>query len=73
VPAFSLGRTQEILYALNQLHLENRLPKVDYFLDSPLSIKVTDLVKRYPQYFNKTIQKVLESDNDPFHFPVCVI
>jgi len=69
VPAFSLGRTQEILYALNQLHLENRLPKVDYFLDSPLSIKVTDLVKRYPQYFNKTIQKVLESDNDPLHFP----
>ena len=69
IPAFSLGRTQEILYALNQLHLENRLPKVDYFLDSPLSIKVTDLVKRYPQYFNKTIQKVLESDNDPFHFP----
>lgn len=69
MPAFSLGRTQEILYALNQLELENRLPKLDYFLDSPLSITVTDLVKRYPQYFNKTIQKVLESDADPFHFP----
>jgi metallo-beta-lactamase family protein len=69
MPAFSLGRTQEILYALNQLELENRLPKLNYFLDSPLSIKVTDLVKRYPQYFNKTIQKVLESDSDPFNFP----
>src|SRR5688500_835045 len=69
VPAFSLGRTQEILYALNQLKQENRLPQVDYFLDSPLSITVTDLVKQYPQYFNKTIQKVLESDNDPFNFP----
>jgi metallo-beta-lactamase family protein len=69
IPAFSLGRTQEILYALNQLELENRLPKLNYFLDSPLSIKVTDLVKRYPQYFNKTIQKVLESDSDPFNFP----
>jgi metallo-beta-lactamase family protein len=69
IPAFSLGRTQEILYALNQLQLENRLPQLDYFLDSPLSIQVTDLVKRYPQYFNKTIQKVLESDADPFQFP----
>jgi metallo-beta-lactamase family protein len=68
VPAFSLGRTQEILYALNQLELENKLPKLDYFLDSPLSITVTDLVKKYPQYFNKTIQKILETDNDPFHF-----
>lgn len=68
IPAFSLGRTQEILYALNQLELENRLPKLDYFLDSPLSVTVTDLVKRYPQYFNKTIQRVLESDSDPFHF-----
>jgi metallo-beta-lactamase family protein len=68
IPAFSLGRTQEILYALNQLELENRLPRLDYFLDSPLSITVTDLVKKYTQYFNKSIQKVLESDADPFHF-----
>jgi len=68
MPAFSLGRTQEILYALNQLSLERRLPKLTYYLDSPLSITATDLVKRYKQYFNKTIQKVLETDHDPFHF-----
>ena len=68
IPAFSLGRTQEILYAFNQLELEGRLPKLDYFLDSPLSIRVTDLVKKYPGYFNKGIQKILESDTDPFHF-----
>ncbi|HEY0066424.1 MAG TPA: MBL fold metallo-hydrolase [Flavisolibacter sp.] len=68
MPAFSLGRTQEILYALNQLENENRLPKVDYFLDSPLSIQVTDLVKNYPGHFNKSIQKVMKSDTDPFHF-----
>lgn len=68
VPAFSLGRTQEILYALNQLELENRLPKLDYFLDSPLSTSITNVIKKYPQYFNKTIQKVMESDTDPFEF-----
>ncbi len=68
VPAFSLGRTQEILYALNGLELEGRLPKLDYFLDSPLSMEVTELVKRYTQYFNSRIQKVLLSDSDPFQF-----
>lgn len=68
VPAFSVGRTQEILYALNQLELERRLPDLEYFLDSPLSIKATQIIKRFPQYFNSRIQKILQTDNDPFAF-----
>jgi metallo-beta-lactamase family protein len=68
LPAFSVGRTQELLYIMNQLEIEGRLPQVDYFLDSPLSLKATEVVKHYPSYFNKTIQKVLETDNDPFDF-----
>ncbi|MBY0535945.1 MAG: MBL fold metallo-hydrolase [Chitinophagaceae bacterium] len=68
IPAFSVGRTQEILYSLNQLELERRLPDVDYFVDSPLSVEATEVVKKYPQYFNKTIQKVLANDDDPFKF-----
>jgi metallo-beta-lactamase family protein len=68
MPAFSVGRTQEILYALNQMELENRLPDLDYYVDSPLSIKATEIIKSYPGYFNKRIQKVLETDNDPFNF-----
>ncbi len=69
IPAFSLGRTQEILYAFNQLSLENRLPQLDYFLDSPLSTAITDVIKKFPGYFNKTIQRVMDSDEDPFMFP----
>ena len=68
IPAFSVGRTQEILYALNQLEIERRLPPLQYFVDSPLSVKATQIVKNYPHYFNKTIQKILESDDDPFSF-----
>lgn len=68
LPAFSVGRTQEILYGLNQLELENRLPNLQYFVDSPLSIKATGIVKKYPQYFNARIQKILQTDNDPFGF-----
>lgn len=68
IAAFSVGRTQEILFALNQLELENRLPEVEYFVDSPLSVKATEIIKNYPQYFNKKIQKILETDKDPFGF-----
>ena len=68
MPAFSVGRTQEILYSLNQLELENRLPDLDYFLDSPLSLEATELLKKFPQYFNKTIQRILQTDQDPFSF-----
>lgn len=68
IPAFSLGRTQEILYMLNHLELENRLPKLTYYVDSPLSIKITDTVKRYPDYFNGNVQNLLKKDRDVFLF-----
>ena len=68
MPAFSVGRTQELLYSLNQLELENRLPDLDYYVDSPLSIEATMIVKRYPEYFNRAIQKIMQTDNDPFAF-----
>jgi metallo-beta-lactamase family protein len=68
IPAFSVGRTQEILFELNQLENEKRLPPIKYFVDSPLSFEATNVIKSYPQYFNKRIQKILESDKDPFDF-----
>lgn len=68
IPAFSVGRTQEILFNLNQLELENRLPPLDFFVDSPLSVKATQIVKNYPQYFNNRIQKIMQEDKDPFNF-----
>ncbi|MFZ2783645.1 MAG: MBL fold metallo-hydrolase [Sediminibacterium sp.] len=68
IPAFSVGRTQEMLYAMNQLEQENRLPAVPYYVDSPLSREATTVLKNYPTYFNKRIQKVMESDKDPFDF-----
>jgi metallo-beta-lactamase family protein len=68
IPAFSLGRTQELLYSLNSLELKGILPKVNYFVDSPLSIKLTEIIKKYPQYYNNYVQQVLKEDKDPFNF-----
>lgn len=69
IPAFSVGRTQEVLYALNQLSLEKRLPEMLYFIDSPLSLKATQTIKKYTEQFNERLQKVLMVDDDPFEFP----
>src|SRR5829696_4649449 len=69
IPAFSVGRTQEVLYALNQLSLEKRLPEIFYFVDSPLSLKATDTIKKYTAHFNERLQQVLAIDDDPFDFP----
>ena len=68
IPAFSVGRTQELLYAINQLELENRLPAVPFYVDSPLSKEATELLKKYPNQYNKRIRKIMESDKDPFDF-----
>jgi metallo-beta-lactamase family protein len=68
IPAFSVGRTQEILYWLNQLEFEGRLPKVNYFVDSPLSIEATQVVKNHMGNFNRTVKQLLLKDKDPFNF-----
>ena len=69
IPAFSVGRTQEVLYALNQLSLEKRLPDIPYFVDSPLSSKATGVIKKYTHQLNDRLQQVLSIDDDPFDFP----
>jgi metallo-beta-lactamase family protein len=68
IPAFSVGRTQELLYLLNQMELENRLPALNYFVDSPLSMQATEVIKQYPAEFGNHLQRVLETDDDPFSF-----
>lgn len=68
IPAFSLGRTQEILYLLNRLELERRLPPVDYYVDSPLSTELTGVIKQHPECFNKKVKDLLMKDQDVFQF-----
>ena len=68
IPAFSVGRTQELLYALNALDLKGHLPDVPYYVDSPMSQKATQILKEHPEEFNKDVQEVLKKDDDIFHF-----
>jgi metallo-beta-lactamase family protein len=68
IPAFSLERTQVILYELNKLAELGQIPSVPVFLDSPLGLKVTDIYKRYAQDFNDGVQQEMKHD-DIFSFP----
>jgi metallo-beta-lactamase family protein len=68
IPAFSVGRTQEVLYLLNRLELERRLPDLNYFVDSPLSIDATRIIKAHPECFNPSVRDILKKDDDVFAF-----
>jgi metallo-beta-lactamase family protein len=68
IPAFSVGRTQEILYALNTLELKGRLPDIPVYVDSPLAEKATQVIKGHTELFNKNVQEVLKTDSDVFAF-----
>ncbi len=68
IPAFSVGRTQELLFFLNRLELERQLPPIEYFVDSPMSYEVTQVVKNHPEVFNDNVKELMQKDHDPFQF-----
>ncbi|MCI0565874.1 MBL fold metallo-hydrolase [bacterium] len=69
VPAFSVERTQELLFEINDLVSHGRIPPVPIFVDSPLAIKVTDVYKKSGAYFNKEARYIIKSGDDIFKFP----
>lgn len=68
IPAFSLGRTQELVYALDQMETAGRLPRIQVYVDSPLSIKATDIMRNHPECYNEHILNYMKTDPNPFGF-----
>jgi len=73
IPAFSVERTQVILYEINNLVEEKKIASVPVFLDSPLGNKVTDIYKHYSTNFNKGVKKEISSGDNIFNFPKLTI
>ncbi len=69
IPAFSLERTQVLLYELNRLVESGTIPSIPVFVDSPLAIKVTDIYERSTDLFNAKAQAEIKATGDIFHFP----
>ena len=68
IPSFSVGRTQEIVYVLNQLYNDGRLERVPVYVDSPLSANATEIFRRYADTLNEQVRDTLRFDPDPFGF-----
>lgn len=68
IPAFAIDRTQELVYALDRLESEGLLPKIPVYVDSPLSVKATLIMKTHKHDFNPEILKYIEKDGDAFGF-----
>ncbi|MCS7260232.1 MAG: MBL fold metallo-hydrolase, partial [Anaerolineae bacterium] len=70
IPCFAVGRTQEIVYRLNQLWEEGQLPHMDVFVDSPLAANATEIFRMHPECFDEEMLDLMlrEHDRDPFGF-----
>jgi metallo-beta-lactamase family protein len=68
VPAFAVGRTQQLVLMLHQLMNEKRIPSVPMFVDSPLAVNVTDVFRAHPEWFDKETNEYLTNGQDPFGF-----
>ena len=68
IPAFSLGRTQEIIYVLDRLHTKGLMPYVKIYIDSPLSVNITEIMRKHTESFNQEIKDYMKTDSDPFGY-----
>jgi metallo-beta-lactamase family protein len=70
VPAFSVGRTQELVYALHRMTQAQQIPDLPIFVDSPLSVNVTEIFRLHPECYDKEVSEFLAASNhrDPFGF-----
>ncbi len=68
IPAFSVGRTQEIVYMLDKMESAGILPKVPVYVDSPLSVNATQVYGSHSECFDETLREYILIDNNPFGF-----
>ncbi len=68
VPSFALERAQEVIFALKSLKKYGKLPAVPVYVDSPLTVKLTDVFKRHPECYDPATLKLLQSGDSPFDF-----
>ncbi len=69
IPAFSVGRTQQILYYLNRLHEEGRMPPTPVYVDSPLSLKATKIYTQHRECYDDEASDILRQGIDPMRLP----
>ena len=68
IPAFSIGRTQEIVYMMDQMETTGLLPKIPVYVDSPLAVNATEIYGSHPECYDNDLSEYLLIDDNPFGF-----
>lgn len=68
IPAFSVGRTQEIVYMLDRLESSGKLPHIPVYVDSPLAVNATDIFTMHHECYDKDILNYMKNNDNPFGF-----
>ncbi|MEW6238183.1 MAG: MBL fold metallo-hydrolase [Candidatus Omnitrophota bacterium] len=69
IPSFALERAQEILYSFSTLFKRKRIPRLPVYVDSPLTLKVTEIFRLHPECFDEDLRSLFNRKEDPFDFP----
>lgn len=62
VPSFAMGRTQELVYCLGRMIEQNEIPQIPIIVDSPLAVSISDMYKKYPDYFDKESERLITKE-----------
>jgi metallo-beta-lactamase family protein len=69
IPAFAVGRAQELIYSLHRLFREGQIPQVPVYIDSPLAVDITTVFRMHPEVFDRS-ERFIETTNELFDFPL---
>ena len=69
IPSFALERSQEVLYHLNNLLIDDKIPHLMVFMDSPMAVSVTEVFKNYTELFDAEMTAMIKRGESPFNFP----
>ncbi len=73
VPSFAIGRTQEVVWELDRLVSEGRIPQLRLYLDSPMATKATDIYRRHPECYDEETTRLLREGETPLDYPNAVV
>jgi metallo-beta-lactamase family protein len=73
VPSFAIGRTQDMIWELDQLLAAQRIPHLPLFLDSPMASKATEIYRRHPEYFDEEMRALLARREDALDYPGAIV
>ena len=73
VPSFAIGRTQEVVWQLDRLLDEKKIPRLPLYLDSPMASKATDIYRRHPECFDEEMRALLAKRDDPLDYPGAIL